>query len=352
VSTVTRWLNILYLTKCRNRRLHAQQRSIPFVSAMRDSLEWNYLGELKSSLVRWSPLLRLISWNNGRVMNKYLSNVLDERYTEWRAGRASTVTNKSAIDLMLSDYINKYKDKASNTLDPKFKRWAIPQLRLMFFVGHDSTSATICYTFYLMSQNPSALQKLRDEHDEVFGGTSEAPRLLREQPQLLSKLTYTTAVIKEVLRLFPPASGFRLGRPGVDLYGNGNRYPTENSRIWVLHSVLHRNPRYWKEPLSFIPERFLVGPEDPLYPVKGAWRPFEHGPRNCLGQTLAMLDLRISLVMTMRTFNVKPAYDEWDKLHGIPKLRTCTFQGERAYQIGHGGAHPADALPCRISVRE
>lgn len=313
---------------------------------------WHYLGELKSSIIRWTPLLSLISWYNARVMNTYLAKVLDTRYADWQTGSAASESSKSAIDLLLGDYISKHKDKAPATLDAEFKSWAIPQLRIMFFVGHDSSAATLCYIFYLLSQNATALQKLRTEIDEIFGTDfSVAPNLLRNQPQLLNKLPYMTAVIKEVLRLFPPASGFRFGRPGIDLRSNGKSYPTENCRIWVLHSVLHRNPRYWKYPDEFIPERFLVGPEDPLYPVKGAWRPFEHGPRDCIGQALAMSKLRISLVMLTRMFDVKPAYDEWDQLHGILKLRTCSFNGERAYQIGQAGAHPADGFPCRVSIR-
>jgi cytochrome P450 len=286
-------------------------------------------------------------------MNNFLSKVLDERYMELSTESESSDTGKSVVDLLIADYISKHKDKAFATLDTAFTTWAIPQLRIMFFVGHDSSAATICYIFYLLSQNPSAMEKVRAEHDELFGtDISAAPNLMRIQPHTLNKLPYTTAVIKEVLRLFPPASGFRLGRPGADIHGDsGTRYPTDNTRIWVLHSVLHRNPRYWKDPSAFIPERFLVGPEDPLYPVKGAYRPFEHGPRDCIGQALAMSVLKTSVVILARAFDVKPAYDEWDEMHGIPKLRTCRFEGERAYQIGQAGAHPADGFPCRVEVR-
>jgi cytochrome P450 len=59
-----------------------------------------------------------------------------------------------------------------------------------------------------------------------------------------------------------------------------------------------------------MPERFLVSEGDPLYPVRGSWRPFEQGPRNCLGQTLAMLYLRVTLAMTVRVFDIKDAYSE------------------------------------------
>ena len=120
--------------------------------------------------------------------------------------------------------------------------------------------------------------------------------------------------------------------------------------IWILHSVLQRHPEYWKEPDAFIPDRWLVGPEDSLYPIKGAWRPFEFGPRNCVGQALVMLDVKTVLVMTIRHFDIHPAYEEWDQVHSKQGIKTAN--GERAYQISSGGAHPADGFPCKVSLRK
>jgi len=68
-------------------------------------------------------------------MNHYVSTVLDERFSEWKSGTITPQTNKSAIDLIISDYISTHKDKTEAKLDPKFKAWAIVQLRLMFFVA-------------------------------------------------------------------------------------------------------------------------------------------------------------------------------------------------------------------------
>jgi cytochrome P450 len=258
------------------------------------------------------------------------------------------------MDLLLVDYIIQHKGHVGSKVDTKFMTKVIPELRLMFFLGHDSTTSAICYSVYLLSQNASALAKVRSEHDEVFGTDLEATsRILREQSHLINQLPYTTALIKEALRLFTPASGFRAGEPDLYLHDEqGNRYPTEDTRIWILHSVLHRNPNYWKDPTSFIPERFLVGPDDPLYPPKGAWRPFEHGPRRCFGENLAMMDIKVTLVMLLRRFDFKDAYEEWDQMQGRSKEKVHRFEGERAYQVGQGAAHPADGLPCRVSLRE
>ena len=192
---------------------------------------------------------------------------------------------------------------------------------------------------------------LRTEHDRVFGtDISRLPSLLVDNPHLLNQVPYTLAVIKETMRLFPAASSMREGSTGINITDDaGNTYPTEGVYVWVLHLAIQRNPKYWREPDSFIPERWLVGPDDPLYPIKGAWRPFEFGPRNCVGQTLVTMDIRVVLVMTVREFDVCAAYQEWDKSHPMETIKTV--RGERAYQIEKGGAHPADGFPCKVTIR-
>ncbi|KAI0520761.1 hypothetical protein F5B22DRAFT_644507 [Xylaria bambusicola] len=73
------------------------------------------------------------------------------------------------------------------------------------------------------------------------------------------------------------------------------------------------------------------------------------GERSCIGQTLAQMELKVALVMTMRTFDIIPAYAEWDGLH--PKKGIKTVNGNRAYQaeMGGGGAHPADGFPVLVT---
>ena len=63
---------------------------------------------------------------------------------------------------------------------------------------------------------------------------------------------------------------------------NNERYPTENFGTLILHDTLQRHPDYWAQAEEFLPERWLVEPEHPLYPPKNAFRAFEIGPRNCM----------------------------------------------------------------------
>jgi cytochrome P450 len=243
-------------------------------------------------------------------------------------------------------------DEVSKTA---FKQLAKPQLRLFLYAGHDTTSSTLLYSYLLLSRHPAVLSKVRAEHDKVFGSKfslDSITRTITDDPTLLNQLPYTLAVIKEVLRLFPPAGIMRNGRSDVFLADEqGQRYPTEGCHIWMLSLAMHHNPEVFVQPEDFIPDRWLVGPEDPLHPKKASWRPFEWGPRACIGQTLAQLELKVALVMTARMFDITPAYEEWDKLH--PRKGIKTVDGNRAYQaeMGGGGAHPVDGFPVKITLR-
>jgi cytochrome P450 len=254
------------------------------------------------------------------------------------------------MDLAIAEYM-KTKPVAGPTLDSEFKSWATTQLRLFLFVGHDSTAVMIMYAQYLLSKHPDILGKVRAEHDKIFGpDLTRVAALVRERPELLNQMTYTLAVIKETVRLFAPANGLREGRPSVTLTDpkTGTVYPTDGFAIWILHHVIHRSAEYWPDPHASIPDRWLVEPGHPLYPPAGGWRPFEHGPRDCIGQNLALLDIRTTLLMTTREFDFVDQYVEWDRLHAEYGLNTMF--GERAYMIQAGSGRPAQGMPCKVSL--
>lgn len=336
---------------CLNSRLNSQQEYNPLASAMRSQIVWHCASDELNLFKRWNPARPFVQWINGRTMDNYIAKELDKRFAE-RQGGKKDMSSRSIIDLVLDNYMaEKTTLDPAKGMDPSFKKWAQVQIRLMIFAGHDSTASTICYCYYLLSKHPAALSRIRDEHDKVFGTdlTKVASQLL-ETPQLINRLSYTNAVMKEALRLFPPANSLRGGEPRIELRdSHGNQYPTEGTNLFVVHCGLQRNAQYWKDPDSFIPERWLVGHEDPLYPPKGGWRPFEYGPRNCVGQTLVVQDIKTVLAMTLRELDIRPAYEEYDKLHPTKELKTVF--GERAYQIASGAAHPADGFPCRVSLR-
>ena len=288
-------------------------------------------------------------------MNRYMSRQLENCFASHRdlggvVGDKEDA-NRSVVNLALNEYFEQQpgSNNVRSMVDADFKRFAISQMKVFILAGHDTTSSTLCYIYHTLSRNPVALQSVRAEHDEIFGSDiAQTKATIIANPHALSRLSFTLAVIKETLRLFPPASAAREGEPGFYLTHDGRQYPTEGSTVWCSHQSIHREPLYWPQPDSFIPDRWLVPEGDPLHPVKGAWRPFEWGPRNCIGQELALLELKIVMVMTLRTFNITASYDVWDRIHRTKEPRTVN--NERAYYAMKGTTRPVDGFPARVTV--
>lgn len=334
----------------RNTSLGAQRGYNVLADSMLSQIRWHQPNAEANPFGHLDVVRRLVEWGNGRQMDRYIGAELDKRFSEYKTDHNR---RKSVIDLVLQAYIAQSGNQKPERLDAGFRAFAIRQIRLFVFTGHDSTSSTICYAVHLLSQNPDALKGIRSEHDEILGkDTTKASDLLEKNPQLLNDLPYTTAVIKEVLRLFPPAASSRQGKPGASIHDDhGTVCPTDDViMIWTIHVELHRSPKYWKRPDDFVPERWLVGPTDELFPAKDAWRAFEYGPRNCIAQGIVMTELKIILACIVREFDFKHAYDEWDRLH--PSKGNKIHRGDRAYQMEEAAAHPVEHYPCRVSVRE
>ena len=332
----------------RNASLRAQAGYNVLADSMMSQIRWHQPNAEANPLGHFNFVRWMVEWWNGRQMDLYIGNELDQRFSEYTAD-ISDKRQKSVIDLVLQAYLAQSGKHKPERLDPEFRAFAIRQIRLFVFLGHDSTSSTICYALHLLSQNPDALNRIRAEHNQVLGtDVSKAPTLLEEQPKLLNDLPYTAAVIKEALRLFSPAGSSRQGKPGTSIQDDlGAVCPTDDViMIWTIHVELHRSPQYWKRPDEFLPERWLVEPTHELSPIKDAWRAFEYGPRNCLAQGIVTTELKIILACLVREFDLKPAYDEWDALY--PSKGVKTHRGERAYQMEEAAAHPVEHYPCRV----
>lgn len=324
--------------------------------ALLDQVRWHLGDSVLNPFVRYNPIRLAVQWRNSRRMNTYVGKELDSKYAAYKTSLESgeKPDTKSVIGLVMEGFL-KQKGGAQQLpaqLDETFRSYATFQIRTFLFAGHDTTSSSLCHALYLLSKHPETLKKLREEHDSVLGqDPTLAAKVICNNPQTLNQLLYTTAIVKEAMRLFPPASAARQGVDAVDITDDeGRRYPTANTMVWVLHQPIQRNPKYWPKPNDFIPERWMVESDHPLFPTKWAWRPFEFGPRNCIGQALVMNELKVILALTTREFDIKDAYEEFDTLY--PRKGMVTVNGERAYQIEKGGAHPADHLPCRVSLRK
>ncbi|KAF2475930.1 cytochrome P450 [Lindgomyces ingoldianus] len=354
--------------------LDYQRKENPLATALGYITRWHSFWDPR---ILMHPARPFIQKYNSHVMNTYIRKELDQRFTELREEKMTTEKStptgrgKSVITLALEAYIASNQDRDISTmtkLDSHFAQYATYQIRLFLFAGNDTTSSSIVYTYHMLSKHPSALATLRTEHDAIFGSNpSAASALLKQNPALLNQCPYTLAVIKETLRLFSPAATMRSGQPGIVVTDQlNNSYPMDHVGATIVHQAVHLNPRIWPRATEFLPERFLVSPDHPLYPNPAAYRPFEQGPRNCIGQTLVYNEMRIVLVLTARLFDIRPVYDEFDarnaaeeswvkrglKSVGVLKEPLKTVNGERAYQTEKAGTHPADGYPCRVEMAD
>ncbi|KAI2472128.1 cytochrome P450 [Annulohypoxylon bovei var. microspora] len=258
---------------------------------------------------------------------------------------------KTIVALALKSYVSETQDYSTGGNIPyEFIDRVVKHIKIFMFAGHDTTATVLAYIYYLLSKHPDKAAKMRAEHDEVLGvDPTTAANRIRADPTLLNKMPYTIAVLRETLRLYPPVGGsIRQSPPGHFLTHpeTGVRYPTYGFMMHSSAATLLRDPDYWPDADSFIPERFMTHDEsDPLYPVKNTWRPFEMGPRACIGQELVSVEVRLILALTVREFEVEEAYPK-----DAPE-----WMGDKAYQISNpeviATAHIKDGLPVRIKSR-
>ncbi len=154
----------------------------------------------------------------------------------------------------------------------------------IFLAGHETTSVALTWTWYLLSQHPEAETRLHAELDEVLG---ERPPAVDDLP----RLPYTEMVLTESMRLYPPA--YVLGRTALeDLDLLGYRVP-KGATMLASQWVIHRDPRWFDEPLEFRPERWT--PETRVSLPRYAYFPFGAGPRICIGEPFAWMRARSCL---------------------------------------------------------
>ena len=163
---------------------------------------------------------------------------------------------------------------------------------LSILFGASVMSVTLTWAFGLMGSHPEIQQKVRQEILDTLGS---GPLAVED----LSKLRYTQLALKEVIRLYPAAWGYprHTDRPlqfgGVDI--------PANSLVIPMVYLLHRDPRFWKDPEDFIPERFQ-DEEASIPPF--AYLPFSAGPRTCLGAGLAPLVLQTVLAKVLSRYRI------------------------------------------------
>jgi cytochrome P450 len=167
------------------------------------------------------------------------------------------------------------------------------QILIFLLAGHETTSTALTFTCLLLGHHPDQQRRVHQELDDVLGGRAVTA-------DAIGKLTYTTMVIREALRLYPP--GYALGRltPTGDQIG-GCHIPS-GSVVLLSPWVTHRRPDVWPDPHRFHPDRF--------HPTAAAhhryaYFPFAGGPRGCIGEHFAMTEAIVATAVLLNAYTLK-----------------------------------------------
>jgi len=162
-----------------------------------------------------------------------------------------------------------------------------------FLAGHETTAIGLTWAFYLLSKNPVARRQLQAEVRSVLGG--RFPKM-----QDLPNLKYNRMVIDESMRLYPPAWGFDRKSLADDELG-GYRIRA-GSTVAICTYVMHHHPAYWENPEGFDPMRFSE--ERSAGRPEYAYLPFGGGPRRCIGNRFAMIEMQLILAAVAQNFEL------------------------------------------------
>jgi len=159
--------------------------------------------------------------------------------------------------------------------------------------GHETTALALSWTWYLLSQHPEAEQRLHQELQQVLDG--RAPTAAD-----LPQLSYTEAVVKESMRLYPPVWG--MGRSPIKPCEIGGYRVSPGCSVVMSQWIMHRDPRYFRDPVQFDPARWAT--EELKKLPRFAYFPFGGGPRVCIGAGFAMMEATLLLASIAQNFRL------------------------------------------------
>ncbi len=161
------------------------------------------------------------------------------------------------------------------------------EVMTLFLAGHETTALTLSWAWYLLAQNPAVEQNFHTELDEVLAGKLPTAA---DVPQL----KFTGMIAKESMRLYPPA--YALGRESIEECEVGGFRMPAKTQVFMFQWAVQRDPRFFDQPNSFNPERWTGEFANAL--PKYAYFPFGGGPRACIGNYFAMMEV-VLLLATM-----------------------------------------------------
>jgi cytochrome P450 len=213
-----------------------------------------------------------------RALGKIIVQVIDRR-------RQSSETVTDALSMLMQA-----RDPQTGESMPDSQ--LVDEILTMIVAGHDTTASTLNWAWYLISQHPAVEEKLSNE---LLKGSScsEAGDLVR--------FCYTRQVLDETMRLYP--AGWVLTRKALHDDQFGEYVVPAGTEIYIAPYFIQRHPKLWEEPDRFDPDRFRPGNSKSRHRL--ATIPFSTGPRNCIGEHFARLEMQIHLMTNARCLRLR-----------------------------------------------
>jgi cytochrome P450 len=216
---------------------------------------------------------------------------------------------RTRADAVLLEYIKKRRDEPpghdllQTLMDARYSdgqgmsdQLILSESMQLLVAGHETSSNALSWLFYLLSSRPDCLERVRQEFDSVLG---EAPLGYADVP----KFEFTTQVINEGLRLYPPF--WMIDRMAMADDRVGDLAIPSGSTVIVYVYGAHHAPRYWQNPENFDTERFTKANDKLRTPF--TFLPFGAGPRGCIGGNYAMLQILMILSDVLRKYDFQLA---------------------------------------------
>jgi cytochrome P450 len=196
---------------------------------------------------------------------------------------------------MVAEFIKA--NQSDNGLDTMTRKQIRNELIVLFMAGHETTANVLAWTWYLISQSPDVEKKLHEELDHVLEGRTP-------EMEDIENLEYTRAILDETMRLYPPVPILSRQALKEDEI-RGKKIPA-GSLMLIVPWLIQRHKKFWKNPDSFIPERFMPGAKKP---IKFTYIPFSAGPRVCIGKNFGITESVLAVAILAQRFRLSLAPD-------------------------------------------
>ena len=265
-----------------------EMRKVALLIFMKSLLAVDFEPDLEKM---WQPILRLLKYISPglwiiapnlprpgyqkaiRTMDDYLLQLIAER-------RANPIDSQDLLSRLVS--IPDFDDNLIRD-----------QLLTMLIAGHDTSTALLAWTLYLLGSHPDDMARVQSEADSALQNSPPTEKTPAD-------LSFLETVIKESLRLYPPIHvGNR--RAAEDIPIGDFTIPT-GTRVMYSIYLTQRDPKYWPEPDRFIPERF--DRSSGAKPAPFSYIPFGGGPRTCIGAAFAQVEAKIVLARLLSNFDL------------------------------------------------